>query len=338
MNRAQTTSLACNCDISSSDGTCSSALNVYRALSTGPLPREQVPACLWELNLATEEPDAPDRAMVVPPTTAAHLILGPLQATVDEGQLRLRTANALFSHFTDVYTEARRDEQPPLTLLSGGELISRTLEAAVDGCREELLTAQPGGGRSAHLLAEALPRDLRLLARGVSQRTIYQHTVRSHPATIAYIGQITESGAEVRTLAEVFERMIICDRETAFIPVSETRRTAALQVRHPALVRLLTRFFDNAWSRSVPVSPDTAPVRSTAATTDMRRAILLAVVSGETDDSIARRLGTSRRTVAEHIRKVSTQLESNSRAQLGYLLATSGMLRDPGDPEPGRLG
>ncbi|CAL9609543.1 LuxR C-terminal-related transcriptional regulator [Streptomyces sp. enrichment culture] len=317
---------------------CDTALETYRTLSAGPLPCDEVPACLWKLNLVAEAPDTPGRAVAVPPATAAHCVLAPLREEVAEGQRRLQTTNALFSRFTDVYLDVRRGEQAPLTLLTGGEVISRTLEAAVDGCREELLTAQPGGGRSPDLLAEALPRDLRLLARGVSQRTIYQHTVRSHPATIAYIERITEAGAEVRTLAEVFERMIICDRETAFIPVAEPRGAAALQIHHPALVRLLTRFFDNAWSRSIPVAPETAPLRSTAATTDVRRAILLAVVAGETDDSIARRLGMSRRSVAEHIRKVSTQLESNSRAQLGYLLATSGMLRDPDDPEPGHLG
>jgi hypothetical protein len=36
----------------------------------------------------------------------------------------------------------------------------------------------------------------------------------------------------------------------------------------------------------------------------------------------------SRRSVAEHVRKVSQQLQSTSRAQLGYLLATSGLLEE----------
>lgn len=34
----------------------------------------------------------------------------------------------------------------------------------------------------------------------------------------------------------------------------------------------------------------------------------------------------SRRSVAEHVRRVSEQLGSRSRAQLGYLVATSGLL------------
>lgn len=309
----------------------------YRdALSTGTLPLDAVPACLWTLNLVTEAAGEPGMARVVPPETAAFSVLAPMEAAVADGQRALRATQAVFSTFSQLYVEARRSEQPPLTLLSGGALISDTLEAAVGNCRVELLTAQPGGGRSPDLLGEALTRDLQLLARGVSQRTIYQHTVRSHQATLSYIEQITEAGGEVRTLAEVFERMIICDREVAFVPVSDQRGVAALQVRHPGLVRLFAKFFDNAWARSIPVSPDRTPARSPVATTDVQRTILHAVVSGETDDSIARRLGMSRRSVAEHIRKVSTQLESTSRAQLGYLLATSGLLREPGaDGAPG---
>lgn len=131
--------------------------------------------------------------------------------------------------------------------------------------------------------------------------------------------------AEVRTLAEVVDRVIVCDRDVAFVPVHEEPNTA-LRVRHPALIALLVRHFDHAWSRSVPIRPKDAPPRSPAITSDLQRTILLAVVGGETDASIARRLGMSRRSVAEHMRKVSERLGSNSRAQLGYLLATSGLL------------
>ncbi|MFI6058565.1 helix-turn-helix transcriptional regulator [Streptomyces sp. NPDC051286] len=81
--------------------------------------------------------------------------------------------------------------------------------------------------------------------------------------------------------------------------------------------------------RLVPLRPDPpkdAPRRSPAITSDLQRTILPAVVGGETDASIARRLGMSRRSVAEHMRTVSEQLGSNSRAQLGHPLATSGLL------------
>ncbi|MFF3322775.1 LuxR C-terminal-related transcriptional regulator [Streptomyces sp. NPDC002889] len=296
-----------------------------------------MPDCLRRLKLVTDCPGSPELATAVPPEAAAFAVLGPLEDAIAGRQKELHATKAVFAAFSEIYTETRRHEQPPLTLLTGGDLISKALEAAVNDCRNELLTAQPGGGRPPRVLGEALERDLRLLSRGVSQQTIYQHTVRSHQATMSYIEQITDAGAEVRTLTEVFERMIICDRKIAFIPVSEERGIAALQIRHPALVRLLSQFFDNAWARSIPVHPDSASVRSPTVTSDVQRAILQAVVSGETDDTIARRLGMSRRSVAEHLRKVSQRLGSSSRAQLGYLLATSGLL-EPAEPTGGAGG
>ncbi|MEU0009341.1 LuxR C-terminal-related transcriptional regulator [Streptomyces sp. NPDC006314] len=269
----------------------------------------------------------------VPPHAAAFAVLQPLQEELTAMRRKERSLMAAFSLFEEVYTDTRRGEQQPFTLHRGEAAINGALVAAVDTCQEELLTAQPGGGRRADDLAQALERDMRLLARGTRQRTVYQHTVRHHRPTLAYISQITEAGAEVRTLAEVFERLIICDRKVAFIPVSDDRGTAALEVRHPAMVRFLARSFDRDWKRSIPVEDPDSALRPRVIVSDIQRTILQAVVSGETDESIARRLGMSRRSVAEHVRKVSEHLGSGSRAQLGYLLATSGFLPDGPGPE-----
>ncbi|QIY58993.1 helix-turn-helix domain-containing protein [Streptomyces sp. RPA4-5] len=335
MTLEQPRSNLCECDTLQPSSPCTPARELYSAaLPTRSLPRADVPDCLWKLSLVRESPELPDSVEIVPPEAAAYATLGPLEEELTRRRKELLLAQATFATLSEVYSQAHRDREVTVTLLTGGSLISSALEAAVAGCRTELLTAQPGGGRAPHLLAEARERDMRLLSRGVRQRTIYQHTVRSHQATMWYIEEVTEAGAQVRTLTEVFERMIICDREVAFIPVSEERSVAALRVTHPGLVRFLAQFFENAWDRALPVAPRTSPVRPPEITSDIQRTILRAIVSGETDDSIARRLGMSRRSVAEYVRKVSLQLDSGSRAQLGYRLATSSLLSLQDDSAP----
>ncbi|WTE36004.1 LuxR C-terminal-related transcriptional regulator [Streptomyces sp. NBC_01618] len=111
------------------------------------------------------------------------------------------------------------------------------------------------------------------------------------------------------------------------VPYSDEPHSA-LRIQHPSLVRFLARHFDETWARAVPVRPERIPLRTPVVTSDLQRTILHAVVGGETDESIARRLGMSRRSVAERVRRVSEQLGSNSRAQLGYLVATSGLLKE----------
>ncbi|MFJ2703417.1 LuxR C-terminal-related transcriptional regulator [Streptomyces sp. NPDC087428] len=327
---------ACDCRASSADSSaradstpqqpCESALAAYRrALVAGRLPAHEVAGCLRDLHLMVADRRSPGFMIPVPPETASHAVLAPLQEAVLDRRRALRASRAALNVFEALYADVHRTEQPALTRLSGEAVISKALDAAVDGCREQVRTAHPGGGRPAPVLQEALIRDLGNLRRGIRQRTIYQHTVRSDRTTLAYVEQVTAAGAEIRTLAEVVDRVIVFDRDLAFVPFSDEPHHA-LRVQHPSLVRFLARGFDEAWARSVPVRPERAPLRTPVVTSDLQRAILRAVVNGETDAAIARRIGMSRRSVAEHMRKVSEQLGSTSRAQLGYLVATSGLL------------
>ncbi|MFJ4911328.1 LuxR C-terminal-related transcriptional regulator [Streptomyces sp. NPDC088726] len=329
---------ACDCRESPTDGSapggagtgpehpCESALATYRrALVAGCLPQGEVAGCLRELHLMVADRGSPGFMVPVPPETASYTALAPLQEALLDRRRALRATRAALSVFETLYADVHRSGQSALTRLSGEAVISKALEAAVGGCREQVRTAQPGGGRPAHVLQEALTRDLGNLRRGIRQRTVYQHTVRSDRTTLAYIEQVTAAGAEVRTLAEVVDRVMVFDRDLAFVPLSDEPHQA-LRVQHPSLVRFLARAFDEAWARAVPVRPERAPLRTPVVTSDLQRAILRAVVNGETDASIARRIGMSRRSVAEHMRKVSEQLGSTSRAQLGYLVATSGLL------------
>ncbi|MFJ1926344.1 LuxR C-terminal-related transcriptional regulator [Streptomyces sp. NPDC088131] len=329
---------ACDCRESPTDGSapggagtgpehpCESALATYRrALVAGCLPQGEVAGCLRDLHLMVADRGSPGFMVPVPPETASYTALAPLQEDLLDRRRALRATRAALSVFETLYADVHRSGQSALTRLSGEAVISKALEAAVGGCREQVRTAQPGGGRPAHVLQEALTRDLGNLRRGIRQRTVYQHTVRSDRTTLAYIEQVTAAGAEVRTLAEVVDRVMVFDRDLAFVPLSDEPHQA-LRVQHPSLVRFLARAFDEAWARAVPVRPERAPLRTPVVTSDLQRAILRAVVNGETDASIARRIGMSRRSVAEHMRKVSEQLGSTSRAQLGYLVATSGLL------------
>lgn len=288
--------------------------------------RVDVPSCLIDLHLVVDDEDAPGFCVPVPPEGARFAVVSPIEDRMAEQRRQLHSVQAWLTAFESVYTQEQDETRPLVARLTGKAVINAALEVAVGGCRRELLTAQPGGGRSESALQDATGRDLRALGRGVRQRTIYQHTVYTHRPTMSYIEQVTAAGAEVRTLAEILERVIVCDREVAFIPLSEDTNAGALQIRDPALVRFVVRFFDQVWERSMPVRPADSAQRSPVVTSDLQQTILRAVVAGETDSAIARRLGMSRRSVAEHIRKVSVRLGSGSRAQLGYLLATSGLL------------
>ncbi|MCM2578523.1 helix-turn-helix transcriptional regulator [Streptomyces meridianus] len=252
-----------------------------------------------------------------------------MEAAMEAQQNSLALARASLHRAEEVYRTVYRTNSAQVRTITGADVISVTIRSVVDSCRTELLTAQPGGGRPEELLERALTSDLAALRRDVRQRTIYQHTVRSHGPTLHYIEQVCAAGAEVRTLEEVFDRLIVCDRKIAFIPdPHEERRSVALAVEHPGMIRYLVGIFDHAWERATPLLHEPTEHRPPLLTDQNRRAVLQLMVNGYTDETIAGRLGMSTRTVATHVRKASELLGSRSRAQLAYLIAKTGVLED----------
>ncbi|MFI5861045.1 LuxR C-terminal-related transcriptional regulator [Streptomyces sp. NPDC051546] len=255
-------------------------------------------------------------------------MMRPLETDIEEKQRALAAARAAIHRADEVY---RAHIGSGIRAISGMDAISTTLTSVVQSCEEELLTAQPGGGRPAELLEKALASDVAALRRGVTQRTVYQHTVRTHAPTLAYVEGVSAEGAEIRTLDEVFDRLIVCDRKIAFVPDPEAeRQQLALVIEHPGMIRYLVGIFDKSWERAAPLRHTPAEHRPPLLTDETRRAVLHLMVNGYTDETIAGRLGMSARTVATHVRKASEQLGSRSRAQLAYLIARSGILdEDP---------
>ncbi|MEZ0089540.1 LuxR C-terminal-related transcriptional regulator [Streptacidiphilus sp. EB129] len=312
---------------------CDEGLRRYaEAIETGFIGVSMAPECLIHFGLVSL---ADDGVLVpVPPTTAATLVLNPLRrAALDQLEV-IAAAEKAFAAADRVHAVAERHRAPDVRLIQGGDTISSILQAAVDGCQDELLTIQPGGRRPPELLERALQKELIALRRGVKQRIIYQHTVRSHEPTLDYIRGISEGGAQVRTVDEVIDRLIICDSTVAYIPTGPQRGQEALEVRHPAIVRFLEGVFNNVWNRAHPFDmPTPGAAKPRIVATEIQKAIMRMLVQGHTQTKIARELGMSARTVTSLVGKISEELESASPTQLGYLIATHGLL----DQEPGAV-
>ena len=139
----------------------------------------------------------------------------------------------------------------PFTELQG-EAIGAFITSVLADAESELLTAQPQTGRSVPVLAAAAERDMGAIKRGVKMRTLYQHSARRSSSTHSYVVAITAAGAEVRTLDEFFNRLIVVDRRVAVIP--GRGGVGALAVREPIVVEYLVDVFERHWERPGPTS------------------------------------------------------------------------------------
>lgn len=231
-----------------------------------------------------------------------------------------------------LFTAQQQRAPHPLEYIHGLAQIREFVQRVSREATEEILTAQPGGGRSAAVLKDALPLAGEQLSRGVRMQTLYQHSARFSEPTKKYVAAVTELGGEVRTLDEFFERLFVIDRSLAILPCSEDR-TAAVVVHDKALVRFLADVFDRNWQRALPFTPATAAKASAEVMPDIHEMIKRLLVQGLTDSVIARRIGISERSYHSHLARIRAGLGAETRLQLGYLLAKEQLARGAEEAE-----
>ncbi len=311
---------------------CEEGRRLYAtALRGGRIARTDTePApCLREFALLRPDPDDPDWLRPVTPAVALARQLGPLEHEIAERRRRTIELAATFEPFMALSAQANNASSDSLTVLEGGDRINTALNMATSQCQTEMLTVQPSDRVSERSLLLGLERDRPLIQRGVRLRTVYQHTARHNPEQLAYAARLSDGKAEYRTLDELVSRLIICDETVAFLPLRDDQQ-AALEVRHPGLIRYLIKVFEFMWNRAVPLNVGTPYRIDPAGITEIQHSIAKFLVEGHVDEAIARRLGMNVRTCRAHIAKLATALGSGSRAQLGYLIAQSGILKQEG--------
>jgi hypothetical protein len=207
----------------------------------------------------------------------------------------------------------------PLTEIRGLPAINRFLESVVDDAEQEILTAQPAGARRAVVLEQAVDRDLRALERGVVMRTLYQHTARRSKATREHVDRILERGAQVRTLDEFFNRLIVVDRRLAVIPGGAP--DVAVAIYDHNLVSYLADVFDRSWERGRAYTERGGSSESDIAT-EVRQLTVRMLTEGHSDPASAKRVGVSTRTYASYVAALKEEYGVETRFQLGYAMGS----------------
>jgi hypothetical protein len=257
------------------------------------------------------------------PTSVQSRIVTPLS----QQAARLLTESSQWSSaFASLSQSWRRAPQSssrgPFTYLRGTS-IGAYLEQLVAECEEEMLTAQPQTGRDPRFLAKAALRDIELLERGAKMRTLYQHSARRSSVTHKYVAAVSARGAEVRTLDEFFNRLILVDRRVAVIPYHEEYGVAVI-VREPAVVAYLVDIFERSWERGRPfTNRETSLMKDIAA--EQRAMTMRMLIEGHSDPVSAKRLGVSPRTYAGYVADLKGEYDADTRFQLGYTMGRMGI-------------
>jgi hypothetical protein len=294
----------------------------------------------------TFHPDHPSTPVALDPKQAARRKFAEELAQAEARVARLKTLPDLSDQLSELYTAPKLRAGTPSAYLDDPAVVNARLQDVVGSARRQILSAQPGGPRSAELLALAVQRDADALDRGVEIRTIYRDTVRDHPVTAEYArimsGREDGGRAQYRTLVGKFERMIIVDGEQAFISdhiVAGGPAHAAWHVTDAAVVAVLAGVFDSEWMRAKPWSGelrarrgdarDTIGASGRAAalqgvrTTRRQREIMRNLCAGVAQTTIARRIGVSKRKLDQEIAALKALWGVATLSELVYQWALS---------------
>lgn len=275
---------------------------------------------LLSMGMVREDTSSPSRFVAVEPGIVEARIGALLRSSA---LTMLEEARNLTDLLRPLIVDARHTAgsqgSESIVRIQGKAAISAIVNESVQQSTSELFTAQPGGGRPKATLEQIRQQTAELLDRGVEVRTLYQHTAWHDGPTREYVTEMTSLGAQVRTLDEFFDRLIIVDRSMAFVP-ADTERDQAVIIREPAVVRFLTEVFERNWQRAKPFQGSRTPNESSHISAVLRETIIRCLIHGDSDNAIAKRIGLSTRAYATHLAKLKADLKAESRFQLGYRL------------------
>jgi hypothetical protein len=207
----------------------------------------------------------------------------------------------------------------PLTAELAAPLLRYLLEQTTDFSRVCTMSVDAGAGVEQENYR--LNQDL-LTAGRFRQRTIYPMDIMDSEEGRAWVHAFAAVGEEQRLSLAPPSEFAIFDQHS-LVAVAEWGNVHAdyVMVRDPMLIAAFTQLFDRAYERALPVEPEEGQDDE-----DLRLVKLLGL--GLKDESIARYLGCSLRTVRRRVAALMARHGVQTRFQLG-MAAAAGELGSP---------
>ncbi len=220
---------------------------------------------------------------------------------------------------------SRATEPVAAVRLHGIDAVRSRLAELAEQAEKECCSFSPGAAHLPDAMAASKPLNLSALERGVAMRCVYQDAHRNDPGTVAYAQWLVLHGGQVRTVPVVPMQMVVVDKSVALLPVSPTDpRQGAIEVSNAGMLAAICALFEQVWSTATALGAP--PQRNDQGLSPQESEILRLLSAGHTDDSVARRLNLSVRTVRRCIADLHERLSASSRFQAGVNAVRNGWL------------
>ncbi|MDO5092565.1 MAG: helix-turn-helix transcriptional regulator [Propionibacteriaceae bacterium] len=159
------------------------------------------------------------------------------------------------------------------------------------------------------------------LDAGVSYRVVYSPEVFAEDSLLSTMLLSVRQGENARLSRLVPAHLLIRDDEEFMLlhPASKGREISAVLGATPWTLRFLRCTFEAIWQAAMPLSLER--IKAWNLLNNDERQIITLLAAGLTDESAARQLGISVRTVQRKVQAIQRSVGANSRFQLGALTA-----------------
>ena len=274
---------------------------------------------LVELTLVT---DAPTGLQAAPPTTVLASLVQNEIRTLDDRRARLDGVRAGLAAFSVDFLagQTRSWSTVPFEVLAEQDAI-QTFEDLQRGSEGEILTCHAVDE------IEAVPQSFYELVReqlraGRAMRAVYPASIVDDPGKLAYVRSWAAAGEQVRLLpAPVREIGVYGDQAALISSRWEGQAGSMIVIRAPAMIAILRELFERYWERAIPIGR----VGSSDGD-DLQSRMLELLMMGAKDETIARHLGVSLRTVRRRISEFMDEMGATTRFQAGLEAGRRGLV------------
>ena len=269
---------------------------------------------------ASEQP----RFVAAPPDVVADRLNMHRQREIDE-------ARAELGSLMNAYRQGRRvrGAGKVVEIISGPGLTARLL-ALQNHAKHELL----GFVKPPFIAIDAktaASNPLPVMSRPM--RVIYEGGA-THGSFVTEFLRTHQPGDMLRMHPALPTKLVIIDRELAVLPAAPDAQGATastILVSPSGLLDAALALFEHYWESSPPLPLPGQPARPDWPSGEHQRVLAL-MLTGATDDVVARQLGISLRTVERRVKELMDEAGARTRLQLGWYARENAWVRsqDPG--------
>lgn len=261
--------------------------------------------------LVARTDDRTPRYFATPPATALEAL----------ALLRKREVDRALTHATDALTtlnEAARPTDELIEIVNRPEALTLTAMHATSKATSDVMVFS----RPPFIKMDPDPEAAFTgWPKGVRVRYIFDQDTLETPGFVEHIETTPKPGEELRVVPRLPMKLVIVDKQIAFLPLSDQIAGSGLIVRASTLVEMLNVLFEKFWEEALPVDA------LAQAEGDEANKLLSLLASGLTDESIAKKVGISTRSLRRRIARLQQELGARNRFQAGAQAVRRGRLQ-----------